>query len=95
MNCFVWIVEISWSKSATPQLTKRSMQRRLLLYLGASCPYFVNRPGDVYTLALSLKAERLSEAEQKADDLLKQALVACNLPWPSSRRKICDITSQR
>jgi hypothetical protein len=95
MAHIVWIVEIDWSKSATPSLEVGYTQNHLLEYLCACCPYFVNRSSKRYTLVLNLQAERLSEAEQKADELLKQALQACNLPWPASRRKICDITSQR
>lgn len=93
MTCTVWIVEIDWSKSSTPELELDLTECHLLDHLGACCPYFVNRSEDKYTLVLNLRADRLSEAEQKADDLLKQALQACDLPWPTSRRKICDITS--
>lgn len=95
MDLMVWIVEIDWSKSSTPDLDQAPFQCHLLEQLSPCCPYFVNRSELKHTLVLNLSADRLSEAEQKADDLLKQALQACGHPWPASRRKICDITSQR
>ena len=93
MTCIHWIVEISWAKNSTPELELDlpNLQREVLKRLESCCPYFINRYEDRYTLVLHLQAERLSAAEDRADKLLKEALEDCYHPWPSVRRKICDI----
>lgn len=86
-----WITEVSWPSQDTPELESPLETKRLLDALEIHSPVFGHRTNGRDFVCLYVEAERASEATDRAEALLKLAFASCNLPWPTSRRAICDI----
>ncbi len=86
-----WIVDVSWPCQATQELESPLEVKALLDALEIHSPIFGHRVNDRYFVCFYVEAERASQATELAEALLKKALEACHLPWPDSRRAICDI----
>jgi len=86
-----WITEVSFLRKDTAELDSAATVKEVLDQLECYAPIFLRRGSDRYAVCLYVEADRLSEATDRAESLVKLAFRDCGLAWPATRRTIADI----